>query len=139
MYGRTVSSRTFMERSANHSTKGSRRGFVDVNTGVNPADIQTPAQQRDSILRRLEAVKRRREEIKSSKSSKQEYLQLGQDIRDLCLELSALKAKLNAPLKGKDFDYHFVGCARALLSALEYERIAEAARRRLFEVNSEGE
>lgn len=136
MYGRTVNARTFMERSANHSTKGSRRGFVDVETGTNPSSLLTPAQQRDNLKRKHAALGDERQRIKHERRGKDRYEQIGREMQDVQAQLSALNAKIVPGRSGTAFDYYFNLCAKTLLGTSDYERIAEAARRRQVEENS---
>lgn len=132
-YGRTVTSHTFMARAANHSTKGSRRGFVDVNTGVDPSSLLTPAQRRDSLKRQHEALGRLRTDMKAGKvrGSKEEWERLGVEMHEIQNELSALNASM--PRTYATFEGWFNACAKSMLPGSEYARIAEEARRRMTE------
>lgn len=134
MYKRTNNAETFRARVANHSTKGSRRGFVDVHTGINPADELTPAQQRDSLQRRLKSLQGRREQVRKSKSGKDEYFHIGQEIQEVQNQMSEINKQFTESQKGKrTFDWHFATCARKLLPTQDFERISEAARRSMME------
>lgn len=137
MYGATVKSHTYMDRVANHSTKGSRRGFVDVATGIDPSDLLTLAQRRDNLKRRHAALYAKREKAKNSRAGKDLYAALGKEMFAVQQELSEVNAQMSKPLSGAGFDYHFAACARAMLVPSEYERIAEAARRRAIETDRE--
>lgn len=136
MYGKTVNASTFMDRVANHSTKGSRRGFVDVDTGVSPADIQTLAQRRDNLVRKRKALEARREEAKRSRLGKAEYQRLGIEIFEIQNELRSIRGLMPKVLAKKSFDYYFNVCARSSLPGPEYDRLCEAARRMMLEVNA---
>jgi|SRR6478752_2777222 len=134
MYGKTVNSQTFMERSANHSTKGSRRGFVDVETGINAADVLTPAQKRDNLKRRHEALCEQRKKVKQLYSGKEEYKRLGLEIQDVQNQMNALNLEHSSMARSSvGFDYLFVQCAKSMLTTSEYARIADAARRMALE------
>lgn len=133
MYGKTANSHAYMARVASHATKGSRRGFVDVETGVSPADILTATQLRDNLLRKRDAIQKRRDEIRESRGGKAEFQKLGREVAEICAQISKVNEKLRGPLTGKGFDYHFVAVARSTLTASEYERIAEKARQRAME------
>lgn len=132
-YGRTVNSHTFMSRSANHSTKGSRRGFVDVETGVDPSSLLTPAQQRDSLKRKHAALCAERERIKNERGGKGEFERLGVEIFEVQQALTVLNRAIVPDRSAMTFDARFALCARSMLTAPEYERISEAARRGMIE------
>ena len=124
MYGKTTESMHYMKRAANHSTKGSRRGFVDVETGIDPTDDYTLEQRRDSLLRKHAALGELR---KTRLKDAGEYKRLGVEMQELQNEISRLN-KLRPKSTPTEFSWAFDVCARRLLVPTEYERIAKAAR-----------
>ena len=135
MYGRTVSSSTYMSRSANHSTKGSRRGFVDVDTGVSPVELLTLAQQRDSLKRVHASLVAERKRAKIERNgTKEEYEELGLRISEVQDRISALNKQCKGYSRpGQSFDYCFVQVCKSSMTASEYERLSEKARRLMVE------
>lgn len=133
MYGRTANSHAYMDRVASHSTKGSRRGFVDVETGVNPADLQAAVQRRDNLKRRQQALIAQRQEVHRKYGGKAEYKRIGQEIQDIQNEIAAINSLVLGHVKPQTFDFYFSSCARSMLTNADYERIAEAARQRMLE------
>ena len=110
----TLKASQFLARTGIHSTKGSRRGFVDVETGVNPADLMTIEQQRDNLQRRINKAGERRAQIKAdprcSKAGRHEYEVLGQQMFTDMTALAALP-KRSVP----SYQHSFVEAAIALL------------------------
>lgn len=56
MYKATLNGHTFISRTANHSTKGSRRGFALDAGGENPVEALKPWERRESIVRRVQSI-----------------------------------------------------------------------------------
>src|SRR5690348_13334678 len=56
MYKGTTENTHFLERAANHSTKGSRRGFVDANFGNEGEFTNSDRQEKALIVQRKEAL-----------------------------------------------------------------------------------
>ena len=124
MYGKTTESMHYMKRAANHSTKGSRRGFVDVETGIDPTDDYMLEQRRDSLLRKHAALGELR---KTRLKDAGEYKRLGVEMHELQTQISRLN-KLRPRSTITEFSRAFDVCARRLLLPADYERIAKAAR-----------
>lgn len=120
MKGATVNAHTFMTRTANHSTKGSRRGFVDVNTGVCPTAHLTTREIRDNLLRARQAAVAMALDPETPLAKRRE---MGQRIYSLNLKMEKLKKKFN-----KDgFPSIFVEMARRTMEPDAFGELLAAA------------
>lgn len=133
MYGKTTNAHHYMARTGSHATKGSRRGFVDAESGVNPTSLLTPEQRRDSLKRQHAALGRLRDDLKSGRTrgTKAEWERLGQDMQEIQNELSALNKSIDPTRNHHTFDAWFNTCAKSMLTPADYARVAEEARRRM--------
>jgi hypothetical protein len=89
MFKRTANSQQMLTRTANHSTKGSAKGYVD-GVGINPALVLSTSEQREARRRALNA-----------------------QIEQLCTELAQQKQASNVLLHRRDIAGHHDSVARA--------------------------
>lgn len=134
MYGKTLNSQTFMDRSANHSTKGSRRGFELLGHGDNALDVLKPEELRENLVRRKQQIELLILPMRKS------------DVRriELCKEKTSIDDHIHAlrpKLKGhKEAAGHFISVAKERLPKALYQAIMdEACKRALQYQNDKGD
>jgi hypothetical protein len=132
MYGKTLNSHTFLQRAANHSTKGSRRGFDLLEHGENAAAVLTPEEQRQNLVRRVQQI-----ELQLQSMGKKDLRRatLGQEKHLIQLQINQLRPKLKG---GKEAGDHFVSVARERLPKAVFNAIMNEASRRAEAERAEG-
>jgi hypothetical protein len=132
MYSKTVNGHTFLARAANHSTKGSRRGFELLDHGENAAAVLTPEEQRHSLVRRVQQI-----DLQLQSMGKKDLRRpaLGKEKHALQNRINELRPKLKG---GKEAGDHFVSVARERLPKALFHAIMNEASRRAAAERSEG-
>lgn len=121
MYGKTVNSRTFQERAANHSTKGSRRGFELLDHGDNVLTVLKPEEFRENLVRRLQQIDALLAPMHKKDLRRQA---LGQEKFGLQNQINELRPKMKG---GKHARHHFISVARERLPKALYNAIMDEA------------
>ena len=86
--------------------------------------------RRDSLKRKHLALCEDLNRAKTERAGRAEYTRIGREIQSVQELLRDLS--LQAPRRrGRTFDNYFTMCAKAALPPLEFQRIAEAATRRM--------
>lgn len=133
MYGKTLNSQTFLERSANHSTKGSRRGFELLDHGENALAVLTPEEQRQNLVRRVQQIELLLQSM-GKKDLRREVL--GKEKQGLQNQIHELRPKLKGD---KDVGGHFICVARERLPKALYNAIMDEASDRARKARSQDE
>lgn len=123
MYKRTANAATFIGRSGNHSTKGSRRGYDTLDQGQSVASAITPYEERESLKRQNAALEARRKLLPEC----EERAELGRQMQRNNLRISELRPKCKAP---QGTGQHFIEVCRERMSKAQFDAwMSEAVRR----------
>lgn len=121
MYGKTADQTAFRERTASHSTKGSRRGFDLLDQGENAAAVLTRDQQRSVLVQRVHWISAQMQGLKPRDPQR---VALGQMMLRTQLEISELRPKIKGPQNIEGF---FVDVCRERLSAFQFKTLMNEA------------
>lgn len=123
MYKATASSAAFFPRVADHSTKGSRRGYDLLGHGENVLDVMSDEDRRVSLVVRVKAVM---DELTRLPKKHPRRVALGQEQAELQAAIRAIRPASKAP----GAPYHFVDVCRERLPKGQFEALMSEAVRR---------
>ena len=113
----------YLDRTAMHSTKGSRRGFLDNSGGENPARRLTPEQQRENAIKRVKNIE---DALRTMPRERPEHRKLRAEKRRLELFAHGLRPKQTFP----NLQSYFMEAAQELLQESMFRLVLERAKER---------
>jgi hypothetical protein len=150
MIGATAKAEQFFTRSANESTKGSRKGFDLLGGGVNPTSIlsldEKLQNQRKALIAELQLLVQEAKELDAikfanSKKKNRAFFDATQRIKDLKIrqgviaaELTKLKAQTPSPIRQETLERCFMDVAVETLTKAQFSTLLKAARQRALEL-----
>jgi hypothetical protein len=129
--GATAKAEQFFTRSANESTKGSRKGFDLLGGGEDPLSVLTTEEQRDSLVARYKGLQKQLEAAKA-KGDKALIKSIGFDIANTSREINGCRPKTRSSPEVGQF---FIDICREQMPKLQFHQIMDEASRRWREKN----
>jgi len=121
MYKATTESLHYFDRAANHSTKGSRRGYELLGAGANVATDLKPEERRASLVARWKQL---HDTIQKLPKKHPDRIAIGKEMHDLQNEMRTIRHKLRGD---RTVVGHFISVARERLPRAVYNAIMTEA------------